>query len=93
MSWICFFLYILTIHIVFITIKKIPFFQIITVEASQVTYFGTKVEIKMKKAELLSWSKVGRIIESKERHESEKKSTGATESIVDQVEAVELNDL
>lgn len=47
----------------------------------------------MKKAELLSWSKLGRIIESKDKKEDVKKSTEVTENIVSQVEAVDLSDL
>lgn len=47
----------------------------------------------MKKAELLSWSKLGQIIESEDKNKNMKKSTESTENIVSQVEAVDLNDL
>lgn len=66
--------------------------QIVNVEASQVCYFGTKVEIKMKKAEILSWSKLGRVLESQNKNVDEEKTIVA-DKIIDQVEAVDLSDL
>lgn len=73
-------------------INHLLILQIISVEASQVCYFGTKVEIKMKKAEILSWSKLGRILESKNKNDDEQEPVVA-DKIIDQVEAVDLSDL
>nr|XP_023028071.1 cysteine and histidine-rich domain-containing protein [Leptinotarsa decemlineata] len=63
---------------------------IINVEASEVTMFGTKVEIKLKKAEPGSWLKLGDPIQQ-ENLEGNKPTD--IEKITPQVEAVDLDDL
>lgn len=68
-------------------------FQIINVESSQVSYFGTKVEIKMRKAEIESWTRLGQILESQDTKENIQPSSQCTEKITNQVEAVDLDDL
>lgn len=61
---------------------------IIDVENSQVTMYGTKVEIKMKKAEPGSWS---RLEVPKQEVKVEKKKE--VEDITPQIDAVDLSDL
>lgn len=46
----------------------------------------------MKKAEILSWSKLGRMMESQNKSDEPKQSV-MTDKITDQVEAVDLSDL
>ncbi|XP_056634186.1 cysteine and histidine-rich domain-containing protein morgana [Diorhabda sublineata] len=62
---------------------------IVNVEASQVTMYGTKVEIKMKKAEPGSWSKLGTEV----KQEKAQQVNMGTEKIIPAVEAVSLDDL
>ncbi|XP_050504616.1 cysteine and histidine-rich domain-containing protein morgana [Diabrotica virgifera virgifera] len=62
---------------------------IINVEASQVTMYGTKVEIKMKKAEAGSWSKLGTPVTA----EQAQKAANPVGKITRAVDAVDLDDL
>ncbi|CAH1987695.1 unnamed protein product [Acanthoscelides obtectus] len=65
---------------------------IIDVNASEVSMFGTKVEIKMKKAEPGAWAKLGSPIETKDQ-KKELKTTSAVDNMTPQMEAVDLDDL
>lgn len=48
----------------------------------------------MKKAEILSWPKLGRILESQNKiNDDEPKPSVMADKIIDQVEAVDLSDL
>lgn len=60
-------------------------------EASQVSMFGTKVEIKLKKAEPGSWTKLGDSVVEQSPTLVEKQSN--VEKLTPQVEAVDLDDL
>ncbi|XP_072387948.1 cysteine and histidine-rich domain-containing protein morgana [Diabrotica undecimpunctata] len=62
---------------------------IINVEASQVTMYGTKVEIKMKKAEAGSWSKLGTPVTA----EQAQQAANPVGKITRAVDAVDLDDL
>lgn len=67
------------------------FLQIVDVEASQLSMYGTKVEIKLKKAEPGAWSKL-EIPRALPTANTSKKE-GNLEEITPQVEAVDLSDL
>lgn len=65
--------------------------QVIDVPACKVTMFGTKVEIKLKKAEPGKWSKVEANIIKKT--ETPKKQLAQSDVIASKIEAVDLSDL
>ncbi|CAH1101575.1 unnamed protein product [Psylliodes chrysocephalus] len=60
---------------------------VVDVDASQITMYGTKVEIKMKKAEPGSWSKLGTPVETQRPQKT------PMDQITPAVEAVNLDDL
>ncbi|KAG5868212.1 hypothetical protein JTB14_015996 [Gonioctena quinquepunctata] len=64
---------------------------IVNVEASEVTMFGTKVEIKLRKAEPGSWLKLGDPIKAQKTENNSNKPT--VEKITPKIEAVDLDDL
>ncbi|KAG5864132.1 hypothetical protein JTB14_012046 [Gonioctena quinquepunctata] len=64
---------------------------IVNVEASEVTMFGTKVEIKLRKAEPGSWLKLGDPIKAQKTENISNKPT--VEKITPKIEAVDLDDL
>lgn len=72
-------------------IYLISILQIIDVAQSQVCMYGTKVEIKMRKAELKSWTQLNipYIVQPAASKTEELK----VESLTPQVEAVDLSDL
>jgi len=57
-----------------------------------VTMYGTKVEIKLKKAEASSWSKLEVQFLKKPEHEAPKKEK-SPEIVLPPIEAVDLSDL
>lgn len=59
------------------------------VQASQLSMYGTKVEIKLKKAEPGSWAK----LEIPRAVSTVKEKQSSMEEITPQVEAVDLSDL
>lgn len=61
-------------------------------KASQLSMYGTKVEIKLKKAEPGSWAKL-EIPRATPSVKSSKEQQGALEELTPQVEAVDLSDL
>lgn len=70
-----------------VKIKYGYFIQVVDVDASQITMYGTKVEIKMKKAEPGSWSKLGTPVETQRPQKT------PMDQITPAVEAVNLDDL
>ena len=66
------------------------FFQIVSVEESTVSFLGTKVEIKMRKAEAGGWSKldIPQEIVKKEATPEPK-----IEDVIDDVDDLDLDDL
>lgn len=65
--------------------------QIVNVQASQLSMYGTKVEIKLKKAEPGSWSRLE--IPRAPTSGAKKEQQGTLEEITPKVEAVDLDDL
>ncbi|VEN56245.1 unnamed protein product [Callosobruchus maculatus] len=65
---------------------------IIDVSASEVSMYGTKVEIKMKKAEPGAWTKLGSLIETKDE-KKETKTRSNIDNVTPQMQAVDLDDL
>lgn len=62
------------------------------VQASQLSMYGTKVEIKLKKAEPGSWTKL-EIPRAPSTADKKKEQQGVVEEITPQVESVDLSDL
>jgi cysteine/histidine-rich domain-containing protein 1 len=65
---------------------------IVDVKASQVSMYGTKVEIKLKKAEPGSWSRL-EIPRTTTTAEEKPKATTEVADITPQIDAVDLDDL
>lgn len=68
------------------------FDQVVDVEGSQVIMYGTKVEVKLKKAEPGTWTRleIPKVIEKIPEKSDEKK---ITEEITPKIDAVDLDDL
>ena len=69
---------------------------VVDVEATTVNMFGTKLEIKMKKAESVSWSKlhIPKVVSKADREEEEKaKALLEAASKAEVVDSLDLDDL
>lgn len=65
--------------------------QIVNVEASSVNMFPTKAEIKLRKKEPGSWSKLEIPRESKDEHSPE--PITQEDAVTSQIDAVDLSDI
>lgn len=67
--------------------------QIVDVENSQVSMYGTKVEIKLKKAEPGSWTRLDVPKAHPEAQLTKPKQIDKVDSLTPQVDAVDLSDI